>query len=29
MVKETAGKGFLLTTIVYFEHYIMLVQQSC
>ena len=29
-VKETAGQEFLLTTIIYFEHYyIILVQQSC
>ena len=31
MVKETAGQEFLLatTSIIYFEHYITLVQQSC
>ena len=29
MVKETAGQEFLLTFIIYFEHYIILVQQSC
>ena len=29
MVKETAGQDFLLTTIIYFEHYITPVQQSC
>ena len=25
MVKETAGQEFLVTTIIYFEHYIILV----
>ena len=29
MVKETAGQEFLLTTTIYFEHDIILVQQSC
>ena len=29
MVKETTGHEFLLTTIIYFEHFIILVQQSC
>ena len=31
MVKETAGQELLLTTInvVYFEHHVILVQQSC
>ena len=29
MVKETAGQEFLLTTIIHFEDYITLVQQSC
>ena len=28
MVKETAAQEFLLTTIIYFEHCIILVQQS-
>ena len=29
MVKETAGQEVLLSTIIYFQHYIILVQQSC
>ena len=31
MVKETAGQEFLLitSTLIYFQHYIILVQQSC
>ena len=31
MSKETAGQQFLLATtgIIYFEYYIILVQQSC
>ena len=28
-VKETAGQEFLLTTIIYVEHYSILAQQSC
>ena len=29
MVKETAGQEFLLTTLIYFEYYMIPVQQSC